>query len=80
MKALNEDYSDLNETQNALLSTINKALPPNYSPISDFFELNWEQWLALSSYFCNRGEISAWHLAKNIGLDIRSGRLKKPLL
>lgn len=80
MKALNEDHSDLHETQDALLSTINKALPPHYSPISDFFELSWEQWLELSSYFCKKGKISAWHLAKNIGLDIRSGRLKKPLL
>lgn len=80
MKVLNENYRDLHETQNALLSMINKALPPDYSPISDFFELSWEQWLALSAYFCNKGDISAWHLTKNIGLDMRSGILKKPLL
>lgn len=76
MKTLNNQ----NDLHDALLSTINKALPPHYSPISDFFELSWEQWLRLASYFCNKGEISAWHLAKDIGLDIRSGKLKKPLL
>ncbi|WP_191112906.1 hypothetical protein [Acinetobacter lwoffii] len=80
MKVLNENYSDLHRTQDALLIEINKVLPPHYSPISDFFELSWEQWLVLSSYFCNKGEISAWHLAKNIGLDMQSGILKKPLL
>ena len=43
-----------------------------YSPIYDISDLTWEQWLDLSSFLYQRGQLAEAHVAKWIGLDLRS--------
>jgi hypothetical protein len=49
-------------------------------PINDIFELSYNQWLKLSDLCYRKNFRNHANLAKNIGLDLRSGYLKKPLI
>lgn len=48
-----------------------------YRPIQEISDLTWEQWLDLSSSLNQHGQLAEAHIAKWIGLDLRSGLLNR---
>lgn len=73
--------NDQIEEHTWLLQLFNEIAPIiGILPIKSIFNLNWEQWLEISARCSHKGYLPQSFVAKNIGMDIRNGSLKKPLI